>query len=74
MTLTEFYDALARHDWFYEMSDDGRVWRAGVARQKELEKIAETSESHRDLFDRYSASVFSGSTWGTEKIERPERP
>ena len=27
---------LARHDWFYEYSDDHRVWKRGHLRHKEL--------------------------------------
>lgn len=28
--------ALASHDWYYNFSDDGRVWRAGEDAFKEL--------------------------------------
>lgn len=40
--LEDFIWKLERHDWRYEYSDDGRVWRAGVNAQRELEAIAKT--------------------------------
>lgn len=40
--LEDFIYKLERHDWRYEYSDDGRVWRAGVNAQRELEAIAKT--------------------------------
>lgn len=40
--LEDFIYKLERHDWHYEYSDDGRVWRAGVNAQRELEAIAKT--------------------------------
>lgn len=40
--LEDFIYKLEHHDWRYEYSDDGRVWRAGVNAQRELEAIAKT--------------------------------
>jgi hypothetical protein len=31
---SDFYKILANHDWYYNFSDDGRVWRAGQAMEK----------------------------------------
>ena len=31
LTPLEYYELLEKHDWFFEYSDDGRVWREGVS-------------------------------------------
>jgi hypothetical protein len=42
MRLDELYDALLGHDWYYQMSDDPRAYRAGIAAQRHLRGLAET--------------------------------
>lgn len=54
MPLTEFQDALYRHDWQFQYSDDHHVWERGHNRQRELERIAEQSLEHQALFDAWS--------------------
>jgi uncharacterized protein YggL (DUF469 family) len=29
ISLEDFNTVLARHDWYYQFSDDARVWRSG---------------------------------------------
>ena len=29
MTLREYWDMLNRHDWYYQFSDDHRIWSEG---------------------------------------------
>lgn len=73
-TLNDYYDLLARHDWYYSFSDDGRVWRAGVVAEKELQRIALESDAHGALLAGFRDHYFSGKPWGTEKAPMPERP
>jgi hypothetical protein len=74
MTLSEFYDALTSHDWYYMYSDDGRIYRRGSDCEKELRAISTESDQHRHLFEAYRNHVFSGRTFGTEPAPRPDRP
>lgn len=51
MKLAEFYARLERHDWWYEMSDDPKVFRAGQAERDALRVIAITGPEHQDLYE-----------------------
>lgn len=74
MSLLEFYDALDRFDWYYDFSDDGRVWRAGEAGHKRLKAIvAEGGDKYEALYNGFVDHYFSGKPWGTEKSPKPER-
>lgn len=43
------------HDWHYDYSDDGGVWRRGNEVQKKLEKIvAEKGGKYRDYWENYA--------------------
>jgi hypothetical protein len=56
MKLDELYDALRWHDWYYQMADDPRAYRAGLAAQRHLRGLAETAgEAGRLLFDAFEA-------------------
>lgn len=59
MTLSEFYTKLGYHDWFYQYSDDHRVWRNGQDNYDRLVEISKESPEHRQLFEDYAAYVFS---------------
>lgn len=50
MTLQEFYDALFRHDWWHEMSDDNAKFERGAKEQRRLERIKNTTPEHRSLW------------------------
>jgi hypothetical protein len=70
MNLKEFDDMLLKFDWYYAMSDDNRVWRAGEAANDRIREIAKTSAEHKELYEFWSKHVFSGAPWGTEKFTR----
>lgn len=67
MKLSSFYDRLNVHDWFYDYSDDHRVWARGCADRAELRAIAMSSPAHRSLYNEFSAHVF-------RKTPIPARP
>jgi hypothetical protein len=72
--LQQFYDKCQGFDWFYEMSDDGRVWRNGVAAHAALKAEADSSPEKLAIYGAWKAHIYSGVPWGTAKIARPERP
>ena len=74
MTLQDFYDKCAHHDWYYSYSDDHSVWKRGQAVGKELEIIATTSPEHKEIYDAWLAYVSSGSAFGTKRLPKPTRP
>lgn len=74
-TLAEFWDMCKNHDWFYAMSDDGRVYRAGKANYEKLQRTAAFGgEAYTELLAGFSSHIFSGKPWKTEKQPMPERP
>jgi hypothetical protein len=48
--LATYYDALATHDWWYEMSDDNSKFVAGDREHKRLERISRESPDHKKLW------------------------
>lgn len=74
MTLQEYYDQLASHDWYYHFSDDGRVYNAGYQEQNALKEIAKKSPEFQALYDAWHNYMFTGEPWGNERAPYPERP
>ena len=74
-TLAQFWDKCEAFDWFYEMSDDGSVYRAGRRAQGEIEALAKASgPEYEAMWAAFGAHHYSGHAWGTEKQPKPERP
>lgn len=74
LTLQEFFDKCAYHDWTYMMSDDGSVYRRGSEAHSKLQALAKQSPEHQAIFDSWYNYIWSGSHMGTEKAEKPVRP
>lgn len=74
MELNEYWDKLNCHDWYYQFSDDHRIWRNGETVNKQLAAIANQSPEHMALWDGFSKWAFSGPAWDTEKAPKPEKP
>ena len=58
MTLNEFYTKLGYHDWYYQYSDDHRVWRNGQENFETLKMVSRESPEHTKLFEDYVQYVF----------------
>ena len=72
--LPEYYDMLARHDWFYEYSDDNAVWRRGVASETAIREATTQSPAHAELYQAYHDHISSGPAFKTPKAPKPARP
>lgn len=77
MTLQRFYEELERHDWYYELSDDHRVYMAGSDNGQRLEKIARLfGPKYETLLEDYKNYAYSGPIWnkpmGAKKPEKPK--
>lgn len=70
-----YWDALNRHDWFYDYSDDPGVWRRGADEHRRLSGLAGSSEAHQALWDGFVNHVKRGGQPGGAypKPERPEK-
>ncbi len=68
MTLQEFYDALARHDWYHGLSDDPGVYRRGKDSADKLLSTSRISTDHERLYADYCDYIFDNGA----KPVRPE--
>jgi hypothetical protein len=64
-TFSQFEQALKQHDWTYNYSDDGRVWRRGEAQAKDIESMAKElvlvdADRTVDLYNKYGREGWSG--------------
>ena len=63
--IGEYYTELVGHDWFYEYSDDHRVWRQGSDKQDYLSRKKYLSVDFYRMYTEYSKYIKGGR-------ERPE--
>lgn len=74
MTLLELWDQLNQHDWFYQYSDDIRVYRAGNSDRERLSALSKTIPGGPELLEAFTKHHFSGEPWSTPKAPKPPRP
>lgn len=74
MTSAEYWDKLNAHDWYYDFSDDHRVWERGTKQEDDLRALANSVEDGKELYEAFHKYMFSGKSWGTERFPKPERP
>lgn len=53
MTRQEFFQACEYFDWYFEMSDDHRIWKRGVARMQELKKEAAQDAMKQSILEAF---------------------
>ena len=70
MTTAEYFTAVERHDWFYQFSDDHRVYVAGNADYERLVKEA-TDDTKKRILNDWSAYHYSGPPFGKSKAPKP---
>lgn len=49
---------LAHHDWYYDYSDDGRVYRAGKAGLEYLQSQVKKHPIYKDAFNVWTAYIY----------------
>jgi len=72
MTIEQYFALCQSFDWFYEYSDDFRVWEAGENGRKSLEKYASNDPIFMDIFLAWKNYNFSGSNFGTPQCPKPD--
>lgn len=60
MTAKEFIDSLVKFDWFYEMSDDNRVFKAGEAEKHKIILAIKTNPEFEPLYNNYARHKRNG--------------
>ena len=74
-TITEYYNCLQDHDWYFGWSDDSAAYKRGSAYAEELDTIAKKAGGkHAALLKFFTDAMFSGDPWKTEKVDPPPAP
>ena len=50
MTKQEYFNLCARHDWFYDYSDDHSVWKRGNDMQKIIRAVSEELPDYAPIY------------------------
>lgn len=66
MSTGDYWQALSRHDWDHSYSDDPRVYREGIARERDLETMSQISAEHGRMWNAFR-------NWHRADGPRPER-
>tara|TARA_X000000950_G_scaffold283858_2_gene385667 strand:+ start:1888 stop:2121 length:234 start_codon:yes stop_codon:yes gene_type:complete len=58
MTPQEYFEELTKHDWYYDYSDDHRVWTKGRENLKRIQAIAQEIPLFSQMYQDYSNWIF----------------
>jgi hypothetical protein len=72
MNLQDFDKLLRSHDWYYQYSDDHRVYLAGERQHDAIRRASKESPDHLKLFDSWTEYFFSGENWNTPKFTKDQ--
>lgn len=50
ITKEEYQDMLEKHDWYYEMSDDSRVYQSGTKNRLNLLQLANSNKEFEQMY------------------------
>lgn len=60
VTLEKFITMLQTHDWYYNYTDDGKVWRAGKNDEDEIHRIIrERGTKYEQAYNQYKPVDFA---------------
>jgi len=66
MDKKQFLELLDKHDWYYNFSDDNRVYDMGYSQSMTILRIIKERPDLEDLYDQYIEYVFNRGTKPTE--------
>lgn len=68
--IAQYQQMLLDADWYYDFSDDHRVWSRGESERRRLKYIAETGgEEYKALYNKYHKKHFD-----TDDFAKPYKP
>ena len=71
MTPTEFFHKCEHFDWYFEWSDDFRVWSSGLLARNNLRDIAKNDPILRNIYTAWVEYSFSGFGFGNAQKPKP---
>lgn len=71
ISLSDYFRRLEQADWYYDFSDDHRVWSRGSVQMAELRGLSDQSPQHKLMWSAWHDHMFGGPTWGRPEVPRP---
>lgn len=71
MNLKEYKEKLNKHDWFYVMTEDPKVYDSGLAEENEIKKLAESKKSFMKAYETKKLEVYGNKT--TNYVNKKEQ-
>lgn len=59
MNFEDYKKRLNKHDWYYSMSDDPRVYESGLAEESKLKMLAARNKSFQKAYDTKRNALFA---------------
>lgn len=56
--MEEYIQKLLSHDWFYEYSDDHKVWKKGVNQRGEILDLQQELDASYEIWNKYAPEHF----------------
>jgi|TARA_A100001037_G_scaffold262802_1_gene252647 hypothetical protein len=72
MTLEDYKTELEYMDWWFDFSDDHRVWRAGHARKRFLEELSKQTPQHKAAWDEVQQQLRDGTFRAQPRLTKGE--
>jgi len=58
MSIEDYKKELESHDWFYGMTEDNGIYRAGLHNEQRLAELSNLSKEHKELFKEYKENHY----------------
>jgi hypothetical protein len=72
MSLSDFYEILDKHDWWYYFSDDMKVYNKGEVEEDKIKKFASKNPERLKLFLEYKS--YMDSRVSGVVLNKPSKP
>ena len=72
MLLKAYFDMCRNFDWYFENSDDDRVYTAGMKCREKLSELAYSDEFLMKVYKAWEAYEFSGDLFETPQLPEPQ--
>ena len=71
MTVEQYFALCENFDWFYDFTEDFRIWQKGKETNFNLMKYAEQNLTYMRIYTAWKTFNFSGANFGTPQKPKP---
>lgn len=73
ISLREYWELLNNHDWFYQWSDDHRVYQKGFRESQELSTLSIHGKDFQDLYQAFN-DWHIANVLRQDDVKKPKKP